>query len=171
MMAETWRVEAHRPKILLGGTVPAAFGRAATPMSEGWVAPLFGMQLIRDGVTAVTRAWSAAGRPHKPRILTGRYFNLGTGADKRADHYIRHYYGNDYFALARADTITSRAQLCSELDRLAQTGCDEVALFPCSGDLDQIRLLAQALNLDNSQAPAARCCSSLSFKTGRSLRW
>jgi hypothetical protein len=33
----------------------------------------------------------------------------------------------------------------AELARLAGTGCTDVVLYPCSGDLDQIKRLSQAL--------------------------
>jgi hypothetical protein len=32
------------------------------------------------------------------------------------------------------------------LDRLENAGCDDVVLFPCSGGLEQVNLLADALN-------------------------
>ena len=128
------------------GTAPAAFARAATPTSEGWVAPLFGLALLQEGGAAVKQAWSEARRDGGPRIVTGRYFSLGADADKVADAYIHHYYGADYFDYARADTLTDPERLRAELQRLAQAGCDDVVMFPCSGDLEQLASLAQALH-------------------------
>jgi alkanesulfonate monooxygenase SsuD/methylene tetrahydromethanopterin reductase-like flavin-dependent oxidoreductase (luciferase family) len=152
-MQRTWDATGDRPAVLLGGTVPASFARAATPMSDGWVAPLFGLALLEEGAAAVRRAWSEAGRDGRPRIVTGRYFSLGPGADATADEYIHHYYGAEYFDFARADTVTSPDQLRLELERLSRTGCDEVVLFPCSGELDQIALLSDALQ------GAAKACA------------
>jgi alkanesulfonate monooxygenase SsuD/methylene tetrahydromethanopterin reductase-like flavin-dependent oxidoreductase (luciferase family) len=134
-----------RPRILLGGTVPASFARAATTTSEGWVAPLFGLALLQDGAKAVQRAWSENGRQSRPRIVTGRYFSLGPEADETADQYIHHYYGAEFFGLARADTLTDAEQIHAELPRLSGADCDEVALYPCSGDLEQVHLLAQII--------------------------
>lgn len=57
----------------------------------GWVAPLFGIALLQEGGAAVRQAWSEAGRDGRPRIVTGRYFSLGPGAQEIADPYIRHY--------------------------------------------------------------------------------
>jgi alkanesulfonate monooxygenase SsuD/methylene tetrahydromethanopterin reductase-like flavin-dependent oxidoreductase (luciferase family) len=108
-----------RPRILLGGTVPASLARAATEISEGWVAPLFGLALLGAGVKAVQRAWSEAGRQSRPRIVTGRYFDL-----------------------ARPDTLTDAEQIHAELHRLSDAHCDQVVLDPCSGDLEQVQLLA-----------------------------
>jgi len=134
-----------QPRLLLAGTAPRSFARSAQPPSGGWVAPLFGLGLLRDGAAAVERAWSEAGRAGRPRILTGRYFCLGPGAQAIADEYIRHYYGADYFGVARADTSTDEEQLRAQLQLLAAAGCDDVVLFPCSGQLEQVDRLARAL--------------------------
>jgi len=145
-MQRVWNTTGDRPGILLGGTVQASYARAATPISDGWVAPLFDVALLRDGGAAVERAWSVAGRDGRPRIATGRYFSLGANAERVADEYILHYYGPEFLDAARADTLTDAAQVATELQRLAEAGCDDVLLFPCSGDLEQISLLARAVH-------------------------
>jgi len=132
-------------RIMVGGTVPASFRRAASEPSNGWVAPLFGLDLLRDGARATQDAWKATGREDEPRILTGRYVSLGPGAERNADTYIHHYYGADFFAAARADTLISADQIHSELERLWDAGCTDVLLFPCSGDLAQVATLAGVL--------------------------
>jgi alkanesulfonate monooxygenase SsuD/methylene tetrahydromethanopterin reductase-like flavin-dependent oxidoreductase (luciferase family) len=134
-----------RPEVLLGGLVPAAFARAAA-LADGWVAPFFGYEMLVDGMASVRKAWSDAGRPERPRVVVQRYFCLGAGADEVADEYLLHYYGEEYFPLARADTLTGPAPLSGEIRRLSETGCDDLLLFPCAGDLDQVALLAEALD-------------------------
>jgi alkanesulfonate monooxygenase SsuD/methylene tetrahydromethanopterin reductase-like flavin-dependent oxidoreductase (luciferase family) len=134
-----------RPGMLVGGAVPAAFTRAAT-LGQGWVAPLFGRSALSEGAAALRQAWATAGRAGRPRVATGRYFCLGTGADQTADAYIEHYYGPDWFAAARADTLTSRERLREELPLLAEAGCTDLVLFPCAGGLEQVGLLAEALD-------------------------
>jgi alkanesulfonate monooxygenase SsuD/methylene tetrahydromethanopterin reductase-like flavin-dependent oxidoreductase (luciferase family) len=99
-----------RPALLLGGLVPSAYERAARH-GQGWVAPLFGLSVLAEGAAAVRRAWAQAKRSGQPRIATGRYFSLGDDADAVADEYIRHYYGDEFFAAARADTLTTGQQL------------------------------------------------------------
>jgi alkanesulfonate monooxygenase SsuD/methylene tetrahydromethanopterin reductase-like flavin-dependent oxidoreductase (luciferase family) len=142
-MRGIWGADA--PAILLGGTVPASYARAATAISAGWVSPLFGLALLREGREAIGRAWSAAGRDGSPRVATGRYFSLGPGAERVADEYVLHYYGRDYFDAARADTLTDPEQIQRELGRLSEAGCTDLLLFPCAGDLRQVGLLAQAV--------------------------
>jgi alkanesulfonate monooxygenase SsuD/methylene tetrahydromethanopterin reductase-like flavin-dependent oxidoreductase (luciferase family) len=144
-MERTWEASGDRPEVLLAGAVQASFARAATRMSAGWVAPLFGLALLQEGGAAVARAWAEAGREGQPRIMTGRYFSLGPDAEETADEYIRHYYGADFFDFARADTLTRADQIHAELRRLSDAGCDDLLLFPCSGDIEQVGLLAGAL--------------------------
>jgi alkanesulfonate monooxygenase SsuD/methylene tetrahydromethanopterin reductase-like flavin-dependent oxidoreductase (luciferase family) len=145
-MQRIWHASGDGPRILLGGTVRTSLERAAAEPSEGWVAPLFDLALLRDGGAEVGRAWAEAGREGRPRIATGRYFCLGPDADETADEYIQHYYGTDFFQAARADTLTDVEHIHTELRGLAEAGCTDVLLFPCSGELDQVALLAEALH-------------------------
>jgi alkanesulfonate monooxygenase SsuD/methylene tetrahydromethanopterin reductase-like flavin-dependent oxidoreductase (luciferase family) len=140
----TRRLPEGRPGLLFGGLVPAAHIRAATE-GQGWVAPLFGLEVLETGAATVRKAWADAGRPGEPRIVTGRYFSLGRDADRVADNYIRHYYLDEYFSIARADTLTSPRQLRAELGRLADAGVTDLVLYPSSAQLDQVRLLADAV--------------------------
>jgi alkanesulfonate monooxygenase SsuD/methylene tetrahydromethanopterin reductase-like flavin-dependent oxidoreductase (luciferase family) len=134
-----------RPRVLIGGLVPASFARAAAN-GDGWVAPSFGFQVLKDGITSARRAFSEAGRQGQPRIVVERYFSLGNGADEIADHYLMHYYGSEYFPDVRADALTNRERILDELQRLAKVGCDDVVLLPCSAELDQVGLLADAVS-------------------------
>jgi alkanesulfonate monooxygenase SsuD/methylene tetrahydromethanopterin reductase-like flavin-dependent oxidoreductase (luciferase family) len=133
-----------RPALLFGGLVSAAYTRAARH-GEGWVAPLFGLSMLQAGTAAVHEAWAEAGRGGQPRIATGRYFSLGRDADAVADEYVRHYYGDEFFAAARADTLTTSEHLREELEALQAAGATDVVLYPASGELDQVGLLAEAL--------------------------
>lgn len=134
-----------RPAVLFGGLVPAAFARAAT-LGDGWVAPFFGFEMLVHGMTSVRKKWIEAGRSGSPRVVVQRYFCLGTKADAVADQYLLHYYGQEYFAHARADTLTTRGRLREEIQRLSSAECDDLLLFPCTGELDQGALLAEALD-------------------------
>lgn len=140
------RLPDQRPTLLFGGLVPAAYRRAAT-QGHGWVAPLMGRQVLVDGMGVVRQAWADAGRAGTPRIVTGRYFNLGPNADAVADEYIRHYYGDEGFPIARADTLTSPERIRDELDWLSNAGVTDLVLYPSSADLDQVCLLAEAARI------------------------
>ncbi len=134
-----------RPGLLFGGLTPASFRRVASS-GLGWVAPFFGMEVLVGGIEGSRRAWSEAGRSGQPRIVAERYFCLGGGADQTANDYLAHYYGRDYFAAARTDSVTSGSEIRTELERLGEAGCDDVILFPCSDELAQVELLATALD-------------------------
>jgi alkanesulfonate monooxygenase SsuD/methylene tetrahydromethanopterin reductase-like flavin-dependent oxidoreductase (luciferase family) len=98
------------------------------------------------GIAAARDAWARCGRAGLPRVITARYFSLGPQADRVADEYLAHYYGREYFTPARSDTLTSAEGVRAELARLAGAGCTDVVLYPCSGDLDQVERLSQALS-------------------------
>jgi alkanesulfonate monooxygenase SsuD/methylene tetrahydromethanopterin reductase-like flavin-dependent oxidoreductase (luciferase family) len=140
-----------RPRVLIGGLVSASFARAAAH-GDGWVAPSFGIPVLKDGIISARRAWREAGRQGQPRIVVERYFSLGHDADEIADHYLLHYYGSDYFPDVRTDALTSRERIRDELHRLAEVGCDDVVLLPCSAELDQVGLLADAVS-DSFKTP------------------
>jgi len=142
-----------RPALLFGGLVPAAHERVVTH-GQGWVAPLLGLSMLQEGAAAVHGAWAEAGRPGQPRIVTGRYFSLGDDADAIADEYIRHYYGDAFFAAARADTLTTTEHLRAELSALQAAGTTDVVLYPASRELEQVGLLAEVL--EEAGFPLAR---------------
>jgi hypothetical protein len=47
--------------------------------------------------------------------------------------------------VARADALTDAERIQAELHRLSEAGCADVVLSPCSGDLEQVSLLAEAV--------------------------
>jgi alkanesulfonate monooxygenase SsuD/methylene tetrahydromethanopterin reductase-like flavin-dependent oxidoreductase (luciferase family) len=135
---------AGRPGVLFGGFVDATFARAARHGS-GWIAPFFGHEAVLDGVARARAAWARAGRTDPPRIVVERYFCLAGGADAIADEYIAHYYGEEYFPAARADTLTDADAVRDEAARLSAAGCTDLLFFPCTGEASELELLAEAL--------------------------
>jgi alkanesulfonate monooxygenase SsuD/methylene tetrahydromethanopterin reductase-like flavin-dependent oxidoreductase (luciferase family) len=147
-------MEPDRPGLLFGGFAPPSFDRAAAA-GQGWIAPSFGLQALLDGVAAMHGAWERAGRAGRPRVVAVRYFCFGADADERAGHYLRHYYGDAYFHLVRADAPTTRHHLDAELRRLRDAGADDVVLMPCTDDVGQVVLAAEALDALGIPADAA----------------
>lgn len=143
----TRRLPEGRPILLFGGLVPAAFNRAAT-QGAGWVAPLFGFELLKTGAAAVRDLWQEAGRTGAPRIVTGRYVSFGgPDAMQQAEHYLAHYYGADQAHHALADTPTTPDALAAELDRLATTGVTDVVLYPCTAEVAELHRIADAVGI------------------------
>ena len=75
------------------------------------------------------------------------YFSLGEGGERDAQSYLGHYYAalgeemaNQIVARAAKDEETVRGYL----QAFTEAGCDELLLFPCSPDPEQVDLLAAA---------------------------
>ena len=84
---------------------------------------------FREGKAKTEEAWRAAGREGEPRTLALAYFAwLGEVADMIAGS-------------AAIDATTVKGYVST----FADAGCDELILFPCSRDPDQVDLLADAV--------------------------
>jgi len=134
------------PPIIVGGSVEAAIRRAAR-YGDGWIAGGGGPEMFQRGADAVKAAWKAAGRAGAPRLLALSYFSLGADAQMHAGAYLRDYYG---FAGPFAERIAKSAATSTEMVKsytaaFQDAGCDELIFFPCATDLDQVRLLAEAV--------------------------
>ena len=138
---------AGRPRLLIGGLVQAGYARAAR-FGDGWVAPTLSRELLANGVAGVTEEWARAGRSGRPHILTSRYFCCGPAAETLTSDYIAHYYGTDpaSYDPVRADCLDSDERLHDELHALSAAGVDDLILYPVISSLDQVHLLAEALD-------------------------
>jgi alkanesulfonate monooxygenase SsuD/methylene tetrahydromethanopterin reductase-like flavin-dependent oxidoreductase (luciferase family) len=134
------------PQLIVGGTVDASFHRAAR-FGAGWIMGGGAPDQFAEAAAKVRDAWSAAGREEDPRLMSLAYFSLGPDAERRAEQYIRSYYGylgetaDAIAASAATDVDTVREYLSAFED----AGCDELIFFPCSSDPEQASLLAQAV--------------------------
>src|SRR5947209_10598457 len=96
--------------------------------------------MAAQGYQVAAQAWKEAGRPGKPRFVGGAYFGLGPNADERAGGYIRHYYS---FMGPMAEAIASSLPKTPEalkglIKGFEDVGMDELILWPCIPDLEQI---------------------------------
>jgi hypothetical protein len=55
------------------------------------------------------------------------------------------FFGDEFFPTARADTLTTSEHLGVELQALQAAGTTDVVLYPTSGGLEQVGLLAEGL--------------------------
>lgn len=134
------------PPVVLGGQNPAAMARVAR-WGDGWISGGGGPQFFAVGAKAAAAAWADAGRKGRPRLLALAYFALGPDATELANGYLRDYYA---FAPGVVDMIaggalTSTGAVRGAVDAFAEAGCDELILFPCSPDITQVDLLAEAV--------------------------
>jgi alkanesulfonate monooxygenase SsuD/methylene tetrahydromethanopterin reductase-like flavin-dependent oxidoreductase (luciferase family) len=142
-------VSSDPPKLLLGGSVDAAFKRAAR-YGAGWILGGGTPDQFADGRAKLEEAWREAGRDGQPRGLALAYFALGATGEEDARSYLGHYYeplgeetANQIIASAATDTETVQGYIKAFSD----AGCDELLLFPCSADPGQVELLAEAAGL------------------------
>jgi alkanesulfonate monooxygenase SsuD/methylene tetrahydromethanopterin reductase-like flavin-dependent oxidoreductase (luciferase family) len=134
------------PSVVLGGQNPAAMARVAR-WGDGWISGNGGPRFFAAGAKAAGEAWQQAGREGRPRLLALAYFALGSDATERANSFLRDYYA---FAPGVVDMIaggalTSEGAVRGAVEAFAEAGCDELILFPCSPDIDQVDRLAEAV--------------------------
>lgn len=137
------------PRVLIGGSVDAAFRRAAE-YGDGWIMGGGSPDDFRSGSAKLAEAWSAAGRDGRPRAAALGYFSLGPDGRKNADRYLNDYYG--WLGAQIAGYIVQSAAVDADsvkgaLAAFEEAGCDELILFPCSSDPDQVDLLAEAAGI------------------------
>jgi alkanesulfonate monooxygenase SsuD/methylene tetrahydromethanopterin reductase-like flavin-dependent oxidoreductase (luciferase family) len=157
LMRQTWAGESSLPigpssirsggpEVLIGGRGVAAVRRAA--QWDGYIAGGgSGAESAAQLYGLVQEAWQQAGRQGKPRLVCTAYFALGSGALERGSAYLQQYYA---YMGPRAEQIAQRMVSTPEdvrniRDRYLAIGADELILWPCVADLDQLDLLVDAL--------------------------
>lgn len=138
-----------RPGLIVGGHADASFARAAR-FGEGWVAGGAPPDEYGGMVERLNAAWSAAGREGEPRKLALAYFSLGDRAEENARGYLMDYYawlGEETAGYIASSAATGADTVQQYLSAFEGAGADELLLFPCSSDPDQVDLLAEAAGL------------------------
>lgn len=133
------------PPLLIGGTGAAAMRRTAE-YGAGWIAGGGGAAMFAGPAQKAREAWHDAGRDGSPRTAALAYYCLGPDAEAASRQYLLDYYGflgetAEYIA---AGALTSPERVRSEIEAYADAGCDELILFPCSPDPEQVDRLADA---------------------------
>ncbi len=134
------------PELIIGAVSEAGFRRVAG-LVDGWIMGGGTPQMFAQLGKAVDQAWQDAGRPGRPRKLALAYFALGPRAREDAASSIKAYYA---WLGGFADQIAAAAAVTAEMVRdyvaaFEQSGCDELIFGPCTSELDQVTLLAEAL--------------------------
>lgn len=140
-------VQVGGPEILLGGDSPAALERIKH-WGNGFVASGGDVQRLNATFRQVEANWQSAGRPGKPRLVTGIYYALGAEAtQERGKSYILDYYA---FLGPVAQQIThtlvsSHKAVKATIKAYAEIGADEIIFTPVVPELDQVHLLADSI--------------------------
>jgi len=133
------------PRLIVGGSVDAAYRRAAEH-GEGWIMGGGTPDMLEEGRAKLEDAWSAAGRDGRPRVMALAYYSLGDEAEKAAEGYLLDYYAflGEHAQGVAASAAKDPDTVKGYLEAFEAAGCDELLLFPCSPDPEQVDLLADA---------------------------
>lgn len=134
------------PRLIVGGSVEAAFRRAAAH-GEGWIMGGGTPEMFADGRQKLEAAWSEAGREGTPHGMALAYFALGDDAEQHANDYLKDYYAflGEMAGQIAASAATDPGTAAGYVKAFSEAGCDELILFPCNADPDQVDLLAAAV--------------------------
>jgi alkanesulfonate monooxygenase SsuD/methylene tetrahydromethanopterin reductase-like flavin-dependent oxidoreductase (luciferase family) len=138
------------PELLVGGAVDATVRRVVR-YGDGWTQGGNTPESFREMAEKLRVAWARDGREGEPRLVALCYFALGDGARQAADQYIHDYYGwlGDV-ADAIAQSVVVDAEMARQYrDAFADAGADELVCFPCSKDVGQVELLAEAVQVSS----------------------
>ena len=137
-------VQQGGPPLLIGGTGAAAI-RRTTALGAGWISGGGGPAMFSDAAGRVRAAWDAAGREGAPRLVALGYYALGSDGPDAARRYLTDYYAfaGPYADQAAEAALTDPDAVWRTAGEFAEAGCDELILFPCSPDLDQVDRLAE----------------------------
>jgi alkanesulfonate monooxygenase SsuD/methylene tetrahydromethanopterin reductase-like flavin-dependent oxidoreductase (luciferase family) len=135
-----------RPALMIGGMADAAFRRAAE-YGDGWILGGGTPDQFKEGLAKAQAAWRAAGRDGSPRTQALGYYALGDGAREAADRYLNDYYAwlGEYAGMIAAGAATDAETVVQNVRGFSEAGCDELILFPCDPQPDQVDLLAEAI--------------------------
>jgi alkanesulfonate monooxygenase SsuD/methylene tetrahydromethanopterin reductase-like flavin-dependent oxidoreductase (luciferase family) len=131
------------PPLLIGGG-GGHTSRRVVDYGVGWISGGGGPDAFAQGAAPIKQAWSEAGRAGAPRLVALGYYALGPDATALAEDYLTDYYAfaGPYAKMAAEAALTSEDVVREQLAAFADAGCDELILFPCSPDVDQLRRLA-----------------------------
>lgn len=140
-------VSSNPPTLVLGGSTPATFKRAAK-YADGWVAGGMPPDQITEAKAGVEAAWQEAGREGKPYTGGLAYFSLAGDGEQNAKDYLGDYYtflGEETAGFIVGSAATDAETAKGYVQAYTETGIDELTLFPASPDPAEVDALAEAV--------------------------
>ena len=133
------------PALLVGGSVDAAYKRAAR-YGAGWIMGGGTPEMLAEGKEKTEAAWTEEGRDGKPRIAALAYFGLGDSGADDAGGYLKHYYEflGEFAEQIASSAATDEDTVKGYQQGFEEAGCDELIWFPTATDPGQVELLAKA---------------------------
>lgn len=139
--------ELGAPRLMLGGTSDATFARVAR-YADGYMHGGGPPRAFARAADKARAAWLDLGRPGLPTLWGQGYFALGDASTVEAGaRYMRDYYAfTGPFVERIVEGLLTTPQAIAQLMRgYADAGCDEIALFPTTANLEQLDRLADAI--------------------------
>ncbi len=132
------------PEVLIGGYSPGTFRRLAR-WGDGYISGSGGNPArVAEIYRSVEEAWKAEGRSGRPRLVGAFYCGLGPNAAERSAPYLRSYYG--FMGPAVENMVKALPTTPEAVQGLiagyAAIGMDELIVWPCIPELDQVERLA-----------------------------
>jgi alkanesulfonate monooxygenase SsuD/methylene tetrahydromethanopterin reductase-like flavin-dependent oxidoreductase (luciferase family) len=130
--------------IWAGGNGPA-FVRRAAKHGVGWVSGGGPVSRYPQQADLVRAAFAEAGRTETPKMGALTYVALGEERKAAGGRYLLDYYsymGEKAQFLANG-VLSDETRLRETIDAYAAAGCDELLLFPCTADVEQLDELAK----------------------------
>jgi alkanesulfonate monooxygenase SsuD/methylene tetrahydromethanopterin reductase-like flavin-dependent oxidoreductase (luciferase family) len=136
-----------RVPVLVGGNADASL-RRMVKWGIGWTAGGAPAEAVAALAERVRTAWKEGGREGQPRIVALLYFALGPDAEAGAQRGLGDYYA---FAGQYAERVVATARKTPQAAQEAATqfedaGVDELIYFPAIPEVQQVDLLADAVN-------------------------
>ena len=140
-------VQPGGPEILFGGYGPAAMSRLSrwgNGFLSGGLPPAQAGPLFR----MAEETWRNAGRPGKPRLVACIYYALGPRAEEGIAASVGSYYA--YMGDAAVQQMIKSFPATPDairtvVQQFTENGADEIMLWPCIPELDQVQLLADCV--------------------------
>ncbi len=141
-----------RPRVLIGGHSQAAQRRAAR-YGDGWIMGGSSSVPYRELAARLQDLWSGEKRAGRPQLMAIAHVALGAGARDRAERYLWDLYAHAGAHAGRvvAGLLDTEEALQRVTHGYASAGCDELILFPCVPDREQLDLVAKALRPERSR--------------------
>jgi alkanesulfonate monooxygenase SsuD/methylene tetrahydromethanopterin reductase-like flavin-dependent oxidoreductase (luciferase family) len=143
------RPQGDGPSLIVGGSVDAAFKRAAAH-GDGWMMGGGTPDQFAEWIPKLSAAWEQEGREGEPRKMALAYFSLGDDAERNAEENLADYYqwlGDDLAQMIVNSTAKDADTVKGYISAFEGVDCDELILFPASSDPEQVGLLAEAAGL------------------------
>jgi alkanesulfonate monooxygenase SsuD/methylene tetrahydromethanopterin reductase-like flavin-dependent oxidoreductase (luciferase family) len=139
-------VSGNPPPIIVGGSVDAAFARAAK-YGDGWIMGAAPPEMFPSALEKLRAAWREHGREGEPRTQSLTYFSLDDDPEAAARASVGDYYAfaADYAEMAVAGTAKGEDEVKERVRAFEEAGCDELIMCPSSSNPEQVDRLARAV--------------------------